>query len=130
MKIKNLFAILLILTLLTCTFIIPTSAKEATENNTSVEIIINGEVSAETKLKIEKYFATGEPSATNNTSTYGITCTLFGHDLKNTTVEVTTHKVRATAPRCVVKTYDYEECTRCDHEASTLMGTEYIYCCA
>ena len=40
MKIKNLFAILLVLTLLICTFGIPTSAKETTTNNENVEIII------------------------------------------------------------------------------------------
>ena len=130
MKTKNLFAILLALTLLISTFIIPTSAKESIMDNTNVEIIINNDVSEETKSKIENYFAAGEPVNNDGRTTYGITCTLLGHKLEGTTVEVTTHKVRATSPRCVTKTYDYETCTRCDYETSTLMGTEYIVCCA
>lgn len=129
MKIKSLFAILLALSLLICTFVIPTSAKETTINN-DIEIIIIDEVSDETKEKIERYFATGEPATNNVTTTYGITCTLFGHKLENTSVSATTHKVRATAPRCVKKTYAYSACTRCDYETSTLADTEYIYCCA
>ncbi len=130
MKIKSLFAILLVLTLLTCTFVIPTSAKEAKINDTYVEIIINDEVSAETKAKIEKYFATGEPIVNEDIATYGITCTLFGHKLENSTVATITHKVRATAPRCKKQTYTYQACTRCDYETSTLIDTEYIFCCS
>ncbi len=128
MKIKNLFAILLALTLLICTCILPTSAKEVTYNG--VEIIINDEVSAETKTKIEKYFATGEPITENETTTYGLTCTLLGHKLRSTSVDVITHKVRTTAPRCLCKTYNYMACSRCDYETSELIATENIYCCA
>lgn len=130
MKSKNLFAILLALTLLICTFVIPTSAKESIENDTTVEIIIIDEVSAETKTKIERYFATGEPLADGDASTYGITCTLFGHKLENSTVAVITHKVRSTEPRCKKETYTYQACTRCDYETSTLAATEYIFCCS
>lgn len=129
MKIKSLFAILLALTLLTCTCVLPTSAKETTINN-DVEIIVSGEVSAETKEKIERYFATGEPATDDDASTYGLTCTLFGHKIEGTVVSAVTHKVSSTAPRCVRKTYDYEACTRCDYETSELIDTEYIYCCA
>lgn len=128
MKIKNLFAILLALTLLTCTFVLPTSAKETTNNN--VEIIINDDISEETKTKIERYFANGEPATDNNASTYGLTCTLFGHKIECTSVSTTTHKVRSTSPRCLQKTYNYEECTRCDYENATLILSEYIVCCS
>ncbi|MBE6814692.1 MAG: hypothetical protein E7522_04480 [Ruminococcaceae bacterium] len=130
MKIKNLFAILLALTLLICTFVIPTSAKESTKNNTAVEIIINNEVSEETKEKIERYFATGEPATDTGASTYGLTCTLFGHKIEGTIVTAVTHKVRATSPRCKKDTYNYEACTRCDYETSQLIDTEYIVCCS
>lgn len=128
MKIKKLFAILLVMTLLTCICVLPTSAKKPTTTNTKVEIIINDDVSAETKAKIERYFATGEP-VDNGTATYGLTCTLFGHKLQSSTVVTVTHKVRSSAPRCVRKTYDYDACTRCDYEISELIDTEYIYCC-
>lgn len=130
MKIKNLFAILLVFTLLICTYVIPTSAKESTEFDINVEIIIHDEVSTETKAKIEKYFATGEPIVNEDISTYGITCTLLGHKLENSTVATITHKVRATAPRCKKQTYTYQACTRCDYETSTLIDTEYIFCCS
>ena len=129
MKIKNLFAIVLALTILTCTCVLPASAKESTINN-EIEIIISDDVSAETKSKIEKYFATGEPATDDVATTYGLTCTLLGHKLTSTSVGVTTHKVRATAPRCVCKTYIYTECSRCDYETSELIATENIYCCA
>jgi hypothetical protein len=130
MKIKSLFAILLALILLVCTCVLPVSAKNETNNN-DVQIIINDEVSAETKEKIEKYFATGEPATDNGTATtYGLTCTLLGHKLENTAVSTITHKVRSTAPRCVKKTYAYQACTRCDYETSQLVETVYIYCCA
>ncbi len=130
MKIKTLFASLLSLTLLVCTCVLPTSAKEHTNNNDVEIIILDGNDSAETKERIENYFATGEPATDNSATTYGLTCTLLGHKLQNSIVEVTTHKVRAIAPRCVCKTYDYNACTRCDYETSQLIATEYIYCCA
>ena len=130
MKIKNIFAILLAITLLTCTFVIPTSAKNETAQNTDVEITIHEEVSEETKAKIERYFADGEPAADDGATTYGLTCTLFGHKIESTSVSATTHKVRSTSPRCVRKTYDYEACTRCDYENSTLVSTQYIVCCS
>lgn len=129
MKIKNLFAILLALTLLTSAFVIPTSAKENINNN-EIEIITNDEVSKETKVKIEKYFANGQPAENDNDTTYGLTCTLLGHKLEQSSVSVVTHKIRTTSPRCVRKTYLYEACTRCDYESSELMDTEYIVCCS
>ena len=128
MKIKSLFAILLALTLLICTCVLPTSAKETTNNN--VEIIINDDVSEETKAKIEKHFENGELSNTDDITTYGLTCTLFGHKLENTIVETITHKVRTTAPKCLRKVYNYNACTRCDYETSELIATENIYCCS
>lgn len=128
MKGKSLFTILLTLTLFVSTFVIPTKAQETTTNN--IEIIISNDVSEETKAKIEKHFASGEPVTDENTATYGLTCTLFGHKLESSAVSTITHKVRSAAPRCLKRLYDYEACTRCDYENSTLAKTEYIYCCA
>ncbi|MBE6749453.1 MAG: hypothetical protein E7557_09550 [Ruminococcaceae bacterium] len=130
MKIKSLFASLLVLTLLTCTFCMPTSAKKATVINGEVDIIIlDKDISVETKEKIENYFASGEPATDDGASTYGLTCTLFGHKLESSTVVTVTHKVRTTSPKCVRRTYDYDACTRCDYEISELVATEYIVCC-
>lgn len=128
MKTKNLFAILFALTLLICTCVLPTNAKEITNNN--VEIIINDDVSEETKAKIEKYFENGEPRANDDTKTYGLTCTLLGHKLESTAISTITHKVSTTSPRCLKRTYKYDACTRCDYEDSTLIGQEFIICCS
>ena len=125
---KRIFAILLVLTLLTCTCALPVSAKNTTKEESEIEIVINDEVSEETKAKIERYFANGTPTD-DGTVTYGLTCTLFGHNIKISSVSAVTHKVRATSPRCLKKTYDYEECTRCDYEKATLVCSEYIGCC-
>ena len=127
---KRIFATFLVLTLFTCTFAMPVSAKNTTTKNNDVEIVIHDEVSEETKAKIEKYFADGEPTTNDGNSTYGLTCTLLGHKLENTSVETITHKVRSTSPRCLKKTYAYSACTRCDYETSELVKSTYIVCCS
>ena len=129
MKIKNLFAVLLALTLLTCTCVLPVSAEKEIEKNTDIEIIIHSEVSAETKTNIERHFATGEPATNDGVATYGLTCTLLGHKIVCTSVSTINHKASSTAPRCLERTYDYEECTRCDYSKSTLINQVFIYCC-
>ena len=130
MKIKSLFASLLALTILTCTCVLPTSAKEV-DGNKSVEIIILDEnISAETKEKIESYFDTGEPANVNGATTYGLTCTLLSHKLESSKVATVTHKVSATSPRCLKQYYTYDACTRCDYENATLTSSEYIVCCS
>jgi len=126
---RHLFAVFLILTLIIGTCVLPVSTNDTTENNDYVEIIIIDEVSVETKEKIKRYFATGEPTNDGDITTYGITCTLFGHNLENTAVETITHKVRTTSPRCLKKTYAYSACTRCDYETSELVKSSYIACC-
>lgn len=63
------------------------------------------------------------------TSTYNVLCTLFGHKLESSTATTITHKVYSTDPRCVRKTYKVESCTRCDYTNRTLTNTTYISCC-
>ena len=128
MKIKSLFAFLLAISLFISAFVIPVSAK--TDVDSDIEIIIeNKNISDETKAKIEKYYST-ENHSDNGVTTYGLTCTLFGHKLETSCVTTITHKVSATAPRCLEKVYEYEACTRCDYEASDLLGSSYIFCCS
>ena len=128
MKIKSLFAFLLAISLFISAFVIPVSAK--TDVDSDIEIIIeNQNISDETKAKIEKYYST-ENHSDNGVTTYGLTCTLFGHKLETSCVTTITHKVSATAPRCLEKVYEYEACTRCDYEASDLLGSSYIFCCS
>ena len=61
--------------------------------------------------------------------TYGLWCTLFGHELIESKVGVITHKVRTYAPRCKEELYDVTICERCDYQTQMLSGTSYINCC-
>ncbi len=126
---KKVISLILSLCFILSLSVIPASAEEAVENNDVTIIIHNEDISEETKEKLIAFYS--DPESQNNTSTtYGLTCTLFGHKLEASVVTTITHKVNATAPRCQEKRYDYESCTRCDYENSTLIGTTYIYCCS
>ena len=131
MKTKRFLSLLLTLAVLTGLFVTPTSAVEVEDATTAeIEIFIeNEEISEETKAKIIAYYS--DPNHEDDgIATCGLTCNLFGHKLESTTVRSVTHKARATAPRCLEQTYDYDACTRCDYEKSTLLGSSYIYCCS
>ena len=128
MKIKKVFSLILVLATLLCAVIVPANAAEA-EKNEHIEIYIeNEDISEETKDKIIAFYTNGGEEQ-DGTTTYGLTCTLFGHKLESTVVSTVTHKVRSTSPRCLEKTYNYQSCTRCDYETSTLLTSKYISCC-
>lgn len=61
--------------------------------------------------------------------TYGLTCTLFGHELESSLVTTVTHKKSATAPRCLQEKFNVETCSRCDYSNKTLISSFYISCC-
>lgn len=128
MKTKKILSLIIAFAMLGCMFIMPTNAAE-TKAHEHIEITIENEnISKETRAKIIDFYTNGGEEK-EGTSTYGITCTLFGHKLESSTVTATTHKVRSTSPRCLKKTYLYESCTRCDYEESTLASQVYIVCC-
>ena len=128
MKIKKTFSLILTFTILLCTVVIPANAAK-TEHHEHIEIIIeNKNISEETEAKIIAFYTNGGEEKEGAT-TYGLTCTLLGHKIESSTVTTITHKVRSTSPRCLKKYYDYESCTRCDYENSTLFSQEYISCC-
>ncbi len=128
MKIKKILALTLTVAMLICAFVMPTNAAETAIDENTVIIIENENISEETKAKIIAYY-TNEEEHNNDSTTYGLTCTLFGHKLETTRVSKITHKVRTTSPRCLKKSYDYETCTRCDYEESILLSSVYIVCC-
>ena len=64
-----------------------------------------------------------------DTATYGLMCTLFGHKLETSTAYTITHKASATDPRCLKNLYSVAACTRCDYTTKELISTEYISCC-
>lgn len=126
---KKVISLILSLCFILSLGVIPASAEEAVETNDVTIIIHNENISEETKEKLIAFYS--DPESHNDTAaTYGLTCTLFGHKLESTTTSVITHKVRTTVPRCQKKIYNYEACTRCDYENSTLLSTTYIDCCA
>lgn len=88
--------------------------------------VFDADTSEEFRSKfIAHYFGhDGEGAAT-----YGLTCTLFGHDLESSIITAITHKVRATAPRCLRERYDTEACKRCDYANAVLIDATYIGCC-
>lgn len=67
----------------------------------------------------------------DSAQTYGLGCTLFGHDWVTKTVFVREHKVYATAPRCLRHTYNVTYCEDCDNvKEEKLVSSAYIDCCA
>jgi len=66
----------------------------------------------------------------NETSnTYGLMCTLFGHDEVYNSVSTIEHKVSDTQPRCYRTEYDVITCSRCDYESITPVASYYYSCC-
>ena len=128
MKTKKLLSLILALATLLCAVILPANAAEA-DTHEYIEIYIeNKNISEETREKIIAFYTNGGEEK-EGIATYGLTCTLFGHKLESSVITTTTHKVRTTSPRCLEKTYNYESCTRCDYEESTLLSSIYITCC-
>ncbi len=91
-----------------------------------VVYIFNEDVSDEIKEKVIASI-NGEEGVQSR----GIICSLLGHDIETGETVAITHKAKATAPRCLEKTYEYEACKRCDdYSTTTLISSRYIYCCA
>ena len=128
MKTKRICSFILAATMLLCMFAVQTNAAEATTQPHIDIYIENQEISEETKARILEYYSVENP-ADDGVATCGVTCTLFGHKLESSTVTTVSHKVRTTSPRCLKKVYDYEACTRCDFETSSLTSSFYIVCC-
>lgn len=91
-----------------------------------IEYIFEEGVSAEVQQRV---IAAIKGESNTDSSTYGLTCTLFGHKLETGTSIEIAHEASATAPRCLQNTYYYEICTRCDYSELTLIDTKYINCC-
>ena len=127
---KKIIALLLVLISVFSVISIPAYA-ESPEENTIVTVnetdfIFSETVSDEFRAKfIANYFNT----ETDDSTTYGLTCTLLGHKLESSYVTTITHKVNSSDPRCKQNRYLSEACTRCDYTNSTLVTTSFISCC-
>ena len=128
MKTKKLLALIIAITMLTCIFVMPANAAE-TEAHEHIEIIIvNQNISEESKEKIIAFYTNGGEEQ-EGTAAYGLTCTLLGHNFEYSRVYSINHEVRSTSPRCLKKTYEHAVCTRCDYSESNLVSSAYIVCC-
>ncbi len=125
---KKAFSMLIAVITLVSLTVLPASAEVGAHEEIEV-IIHNQDMDAETKAKIVDFYTNPE-SQDEEASTYGLTCTLLGHNYEYTTVTTVTHKASATAPRCLQKIYNHGVCTRCDSQTNTLKNSSYIYCCA
>lgn len=130
MKTKCFLAVFMVVIISISLFAMPTSAAEVEETHTHIEVYFEDEnLSEEFKEKATAYFLNGGQE-TEGVTTYGITCSLFGHKLETTTTRTITHKARTTAPKCLQQYYNYSSCSRCNYEESQLISSSYIYCCA
>lgn len=64
-----------------------------------------------------------------NSTTYGLWCTLFGHSYETHSATKITHCVYDTDPRCLREIYEVQLCSRCEDTVSKLIGSAYITCC-
>lgn len=65
----------------------------------------------------------------NESETYGLVCSIFGHKYVNEIISVITHCVRDLSPRCKRETYEVNTCGRCGKVEQELLSTVYIVCC-
>ena len=81
---KRILSMLLAVITLVSLTVLPASAEVGTHND--VEVIIHDEnLPEETKAKIVEFYTSPE-AEDEETSTYGLTCTLLGHDYEYSTV--------------------------------------------
>lgn len=129
-KITCILSCILILSTLTTIWAGATASNQQyayTVNNVEYTVeFIDTELSADQQEQVVYRMIFGDDL---NAQTYGLVCTLFGHKLTESTVEVITHKVKTYAPRCKREIYDVTVCERCDYQTQTLSGTSYILCC-
>lgn len=65
----------------------------------------------------------------DNSTTYNILCSLFGHKYEVKGVTTITHCAQTSQPRCLEETFNLSLCSRCDDQLVERTGMCYIYCC-
>ena len=65
----------------------------------------------------------------DDTATYGLMCTLFGHKYVEDDVMTITHCVSDTQPRCLEENFEIGECSRCGDTYTNRIAYRYITCC-
>ncbi len=67
--------------------------------------------------------------ANGGATTYGLTCTLFGHKLESEIIVTIEHQVNEEDPRCERFVHEVFHCTRCDYVKTNFVSSIYISCC-
>lgn len=81
------------------------------------EVIIEDDSISKEKMQfIADYIVDESHNTYDEASPYGIAC-LFGHSLKTTYATETSHNAYSTSPKCLIKEYKVQYCTRssCDY---------------
>lgn len=65
----------------------------------------------------------------DQTTTYGLLCTLFGHKTTTESITVIEHCVSNTQPRCLETLQEVTACSRCDYVYIQELSSMYIFCC-
>ena len=127
MKKKTLIIIAALLLVSAMCFTSSASATTYTYEFENVTVIFdeNTSLGEQTQQAVAEHLVYGEEQST----TYGLWCTLFGHSYETHSVSKITHCVFDTEPRCLREIYLVDVCTRCDHTLSELVGSSYITCC-
>ena len=128
---KKIISLIMALCLMICGFSVVGSADEVTNNvfhyaDSDIVIMVDGLSTAEMR-RIADYIAYGD------THDDGIsTCALCSSHIIETTQAIqTTHNVFSTSPKCYVRTFRVECCTRssCDYIKKTLIDSYRISEC-
>lgn len=133
-NVKRLLSALLVLALFMCSMSISVSADTEDISDKSNIYFTANDITILFPEDPSDYFCehvllnlTAESESSDATD--GLLCTLFGHKYETSTAITVTHRVRPVAPRCLKNTYQYNVCTRCGYTQSTLLSSQYIYCC-
>jgi hypothetical protein len=122
---KFISIICLLFVLILATSIVVMAQQNYNDMNIEVVFDVNSKFTYEEKQIISNCFY-GDTAYVN---TYGLKCTLFGHEYTTEYVDVIRHKVSTLTPRCIKDTYKTQICADCSDTVSTLIATTKIDCC-
>lgn len=128
---KKIIALIMVVVSLFSVMSMSAYAENKSENTVvvtvnDVEFVFDADTTEEFR---DKFIADYFDENNDDTSAYGLTCTLFGHKYEESIVIAIVHKKKATDPRCLRQTYKMEACTRCTYARKTLISQVYVSCC-
>ena len=93
----------------------------------NVTVVFDSDISLDAKGRnmVAEHLVYG----TENYTTYGLWCSLFGHTYETHSASKITHCVYDTDPRCLEEIYEVQVCSRCEHTISKLLASIYISSC-